>query len=443
MANYGVEVFRGRRWPTQMKISGINAPAETWAVDPALPPLGSDPRYPTSDLIVIPRGRLLSVRPDSHTNSQLQYSDEAYLTIADGVNNKPVGYTESNIFRKWPQRIQIRPLVSKQEFIALPYLTTINDVYGALTPGDKITAYYGAYNSTTPNPMERGRIVKWVGRRGYVQHVGTAANIVVLSEANLSPFAPKVLAAWSATGALVWPEGNAATVSWNSGSGAWQVDLPGNTITASVVLYEWGQGPEQIAGEVVRIQRIDANHLMHGWLQWVTDNFAQWDYPPMAMRVPVTDVTNETNTDLTVIVAGQTYRLKHRPVAFWRPIKVEVKDCVITTESGTTISLDNSTWYELPLADVPYANWTMGKWHSIDPFTGVLSFSGNIVFNNPGQAREDIRVSYSYETSYRDGRLWASGQMGLTDGSGGSGIVGMPAHLDVPGVAGELRVIIY
>jgi hypothetical protein len=276
-----------------------------------------------------------------------------------------------------------------------------------------------------------------------VQYVGTAANVVVLSEANLSPFAPKVLAAWSATGALVWPEGNAATVSWNSTSGAWQVDLPGTSITASVVLYEWGQGPEQIAGEVVRIQKIDATHLMHGWLQWVTDNFAQWDYPPMAMRVPVTDVTNETDTDLTTIVAGQSYRLKHRPVAFWRPIKVEVKDCVITTESGTTISLDNSTWYELPLADVPYANWTMGKWHSIDPFTGVLSFSGNIVFNNPSQAAPDIRVSYSYETSYRDGRLWASGQMGLTDGSGGSGIVGMPAHLDVPGIAGELRVIIY
>ena len=85
----------------------------------------------------------------------------------------------------------------------------------------------------------------------------------------------------------------------------------------------------------------------------------------------------------------------------------------------------------------------MGKWHTIDPFTGVLSFASNIVFNNPSQARPDIRVSYEYETSYRDGRLWAAGQMGLTDGSGGSGIPGMPAHLDVPGVAGELRVIIY
>jgi len=441
MANYGVEVFKGRRWPTQLKISGMNAPAETWAVDPSLPPLGQDPRYPTSDMIVIPRGRLVAVHPQMHTHSEWQYSDEAYVTIADGVDNKPAGYTESNVFHKWPQRIQVRPVVSRQEFIALPYLTTINDAYGALQPGDKITAYYGAYNSTTPNPMEKGRIVKWVGRRVYAFRAAGAAQTVTLANANLSPFPPTLLAAYNGTGALVWPNGSNATVSWNSTQGAWDVSLPAN-VSGQVFLFEWGQGPEQIAGEVVRIQKIDANHLMHGWLQWVTDNYPAWDYPPMAVKVPVTDVANETGTSLTVIEAGVSYRLANRPVAFWRPIKVEVRNVQLLNADGTWGSTITS-WTELPLADVPYANWAMGKHYQVDPFTGVLTFLGNIRFTGTSPYTNDIRVSYSYETSYRDGRLWASGIMGLTDGSGGSGIPGMPTHLDVPGVAGELRVIIY
>lgn len=447
MANYGVEVFRGRRWPTQMRVSGINAPAETWQVDPSLPPLGSDPRYPTSDLIVIPRGRLLAVRPDMHTAAP--YSDEAYLTIADGSTNKPIGYTESNIFRKWPQRIQIRPVVSKQEFIVLPYVAAINALYGTLSPGDRITAYFGSVTSTVPNPMERGRIVKWVPRRAYHATLSGASSTVPLAAANLPMVQPRVIAAFNADGALLYPLG--LSVSYSFSSGNWVATFSGSGAqNVKAVLYEWGQDVDQIAGEVVRIQFIDSQHLMHGWLQWVTDNYPAWDYPPYAVRVPTTDVSNETAPDLTYDASAGLFRLKHRPVAMWKPIRVEVSHCTIQHEDGSTQVVADGTWFQLPLADVPYANWTMGKWHVIDPFMGTLRLSSNIQFaanvNNPATK---VRVSYAYETSYRDGRLWASGQMGITDGSGGSGLVGVPAHLDVPVdlsspyAFGELRVIIY
>lgn len=444
MPNYGLEVFKGRRWPTQMRVSGINAPAETWAVDPSLPPLGSDPRFPTSDLIVIPRGRLIAVRPDMHTAAP--YSDEAYLTIADGSTNKPIGYTESNVFRSWPQRIQVRPVVSKQEFIVLPYITTINDAYGALEPGDRITAYFGSVTSTSPNPMEKGRIVKWVPRKLYAVKGGSAGATQALPAAVYPAFKPRVIAAFDNAGALLYPGLADPTVSWNSG-GYWQATFSGaGSANVQSVIYEFGQDVDQIAGEVVRIQRIDSSHLMHGWLQWVTDNYPAWDYPPMAIRVPVTDVgnvndagdaDNETPTHLS---GGHEFQLANRPVAFWKPIKVWIKGSFVN-ESGQTVT-DGGGWLEMPLADVPYANWAMGKYHVIDPFTGRLTFSSNVTITQTGGTYQ-VKVAYSYETSYRDGRLWASGQMGLTDGSGGSGIVGMPAHLDVPGVAGELRVIIY
>jgi len=418
-----------------IKISGIGAMAETWAVDPGLPPLGQDPYRPTSDMIIIPRGRLLAVHPTRHLYSggPDSYEDETFLTIADGVSNRPIGYTESNIMRKWPQRIQVRPVASKQDFIALPYLTTINDLYGALNSGDRITAYFGS-NVGAANPSLRGHVVKWVGRRAYLHRAASAGTAIDIPAANLFPFQPRVLAAFNNTGALAWPNGQDITLAWQP-AGYWRVTFP---VSVQFVLYEWGQDVDQIAGEVVRIQKIDAGNLMHGWLQWVTDRFADWDYPPMAMRVPTTAVTNEAPSHITG-GGGRLFQLAKYPVAFWKPIKVEIQGSYVT-EDGQTVTL--STWGELPLADIPYANWAMGKYHTIDPFTGRLTFTENVTISQTS-GNYNVRVSYEYETSYRDGRLWASGQLGITDGSGGSGIPGMPAYLDVPGVAGELRVVIY
>lgn len=425
MPNFGVQPMYGRRWPTQIKLSGINAPAEQFILDPSLPPLGTDPRYPTLDQIVIPRGRILAVRPDPYN-----YGDYTILTMADGVNNKPIGYTQTNILRQHPQTIQWPPVVVKQEFIELPYITTVNDLYGQLRAGDRITAYFGSMTSTSPNPMDRGRIVKWVPRQAHMYSGGSAGTQHNLPAAVYPAFQPRVLAAYNANGQLV--PGLTAAFNWDASNGNWRVTFSGaNANTVQHVLYEFGQDADQIVGEVVRIQRIDQANLMQGWLEWVTDNFAQWDYPPLAIRVPTSDVTNETPA---TVVAGSQYRFLRRPIAFWKPIKVEIQGSYLT-EDGQTVS-SGAGWLEMPLGTEWVANWSIGKYHSIDPWTGMLYFSSNVTVT-------DVRVSYSYETSYRDGRLWASGQMGLTDGSGGSGIIGMPPHLDVPNVAGAMRVIIY
>jgi len=422
MPNFGVQPLAGRRWPTQLKLSNIQAPAEQFIVDPALPPLGTDPRYPTLDQIVIPRGRILAVRREPYT-----YGDYTILTIADGVNNKPIGYATTNILRQHQQTIQWPPVAVKQEFIELPYIVTVNDAYGQLYAGDRVTAYFGSLTSTTPNPMDRGRIVKWLPKQVHLYDAASAGTTIGLPAAAYPAFPPRVLAAYNASGALL-PAVTVSSVTWNGTAGYWEV-----TFSAAVktVLFEFGQDADQIVGEVVRIQRIDQAHLMQGWLEWVTDNFAQWDYPPLAIRVPTSDVSNETPA---TVVAGSQYRLLHRPVAFWKPIKVEIQGSYIN-ENGDTVS-SGAGWMEMPLGNEWVANWSIGKYHSIDPWTGMLYFSANVTVTA-------VRVSYSYETSYRDGRLWASGQIGLTDGSGGSGIVGMPPHLDVPNVAGAMRVIIY
>lgn len=410
----GSQPFAGRIWNPGTKISGMSSPAEEWIVDPTLPPLGTDPRYPTSDQIVIPRGRILAVRADTTS-----YTGRAVLTIADGVNNKPGGYTESNIFRQWEERLQWMPSMSRQEFIEVPYVASINGAYGTLSGGDKITAYYGSATSRTAIPNDKGKIVKWTERTLYSQAY-TASGSVPLSSANYSGFTPRVVMAWNGTSII-----SSGAVSYNWSGSYWIANFAN---TATAVLYTFGQSTDQIAGEVVRIEPISASHHLGGWLEWVTDNFLAWEYPPQLMRVPTTDVTTETPTT----VSTNWYRLANKPIAPWKAINVVVTGTLVAPD-GTTTTLSSTTLS--PATDIPFVDYTMGTYYNVNPVTGDLYISGNVTVNS-------ITVDYSYETAYRDGRLFNQGIVGLTDGRY-SGVPGTPANLEVSGVVGSLRCIIY
>lgn len=416
MALIGSQPFAGRVWTPGVKISGMNSPAEEWVVDPNLVPLGTDPRYPTTDQIVIPRGRILAVRPDTTS-----YTGRAILTIADGTNNKPGGYTEVNIFRQWEEKIQWMPSMSRHEFIEVPYVSAINGAYGVPAGGDKITAYYGSATSRTATPNDKGKIVKWVEKKLYAKTQAASA-LVELSAANLPAFTPRIVVAWDTATVIT---SGAVSVAWNNAFGCWVATF-GETVTT--VIYEFGQGPDQIAGEVIRVEPISAAHHLSGWLEWVTDNFLAWEYPPQLMRVPTTDVTNETPSTVT---AGSWYRLANKPIAPWKPIVVTVTGSLVAPD-GTVTSLSST---DLSTADLPFVDYTLGQYYNVNPVTGDLFFSSNVTVSS-------VVVDYSYETSYRDGRLFNAGIIGLTDGRY-SGVPGTPANLEIAGVVGSLRCIIY
>lgn len=412
----GSQPFAGRVWTPGVKISGMNSPAESWVVDPNLVPLGTDPRYPSSDQIVIPRGRILAVRPDTTS-----YTGQAVLTIADGVSNKPAGYTETNIFRQWEEKVQWMPSMSREEFIEVPYVASVNGAYGVPAGGDKITAYYGSATSTTAVPNDKGKIVKWMEKKLYLK-TSSASATVQLSAANLPAFTPRVIVAWNGT-TLV--DGSTVSVAWNPTFGCWVATIPGS---ATALVYEFGQSADQIAGEVVRVEPISAAHHLSGWLEWVTDNFLAWEYPPQLLRVPTTDVTNETPATIT---SGSWYRLANKPIAPWKSIVVTVTGTLVAPD-GTVTTLTSTP---LSTADMPFVDYTMGQYYNVNPVTGDLYFASNVTVNS-------VTVSYSYETSYRDGRLFNAGIIGLTDGRY-SGVPGTPANLEVAGVVGSLRCIIY
>ena len=419
MALHGAVPFKDRVWNPGVKISGMNSPAEEWMVDPNLPPLGTDPRYPTTDQIVIPRGRLLAVRQDTTT-----YTGRAVLTIADGTTStRPQGYTETNIFREWQEKIQWMPSMSRQEFIEVPYVAAINAAYGALYGGYKIAAFDGwsvANGAAAPNDV--GKIVKWTPNTTYSVTIA-ASTMVALPQAVYHGITPVIILAWD--GASVSATGSSATLTWNNTYQQWIATFKQ---TVTTVLYSFGHTAAQIAGEVIRIEPVTTAHHLSGWLEWVTDNFLAWEYPPQLMRVPVTAVTTETPSTVT---AGSVYCLANKPVAPWVNIDVIVTGSLIAPD-GTSTTLTSTT---MSKADLPFVDYTMGTYYNINPITGYLYFSSNVTVSS-------VTVSYSYETSYRDGRLFNQGIVGLTDGKY-SGVPGTPANLEVAGVVGSLRCLIY
>jgi hypothetical protein len=412
----GSEPFQNRVWNPGTRISGMNSPAEEWVVDPNLVPLGSDPRYPSTDQIVIPKGRLLAVRPDTSS-----YTGQAVLTIFDGVTNKPAGYTEHDLYRQWPEKIQWMPSMSRQEFMEMPYVQSINAAYGTPAAGDKITGYYGTATGINPVPNDRGKIVKWVEKRVYFVAAPVASAIISLLPANYSGFTPRIVVAYNGS----TPATGAVSTNYDTTAGNWMATF--STAVTSII-FEWGQSADKIAGEVIRIEPISSAHHLSGWLEWVTDNFLAWEYPPQLLRVPTTAVVNEVPT---VIVPGQWYRLANKPIAPWIPATVTVTGQQVAPD-GTVTILNNSNMSQ---SDMPFVDYTMGQYYNLNPVTGDLYFSSNVTVTS-------VTVSYSYETQYRYGRLFNPGVIGLTDGRY-SGVPGTPANLEIAGVVGSLRCIIY
>jgi len=416
MPYIGSQVSATERWNPGVVVSeGVGEPFEEWEVYDLLPALGNDPRR-TSDLIVIPAGRLIGIYPDS-----VSVTTRAKLTLADGVTVKPSGFARTNFYQKAPNKAQWAPLLSRACVIEVPYVAAVNAAYGALAGGMPVTAYFGDTDSTVQTPNDVGKIVKWIGKTVY--HKNQSANVAcTLTSAALPAFTPVILMAWNA--GTVLASGASCTPAWDTGTDTWIATF-GNQVTD--VLYTYGQGPEMIAGEVIRIEPITTSHELSGWLKWVTVDMSDPMTASMITRVPVTSVSTET----PAAVSTGVYRLAYYPVAAWKPITVTVTGSLVGRD-GTVTTLTST---EMSAASLPYTDYTRGAWYTIDSLTGYLRFPSNVTVSS-------VTVSYYYETSYRQGKAWGQGIPGLTDGQY-TGVPGTPGSLEVSGCVGSLRCLIY
>jgi len=413
----------GRTWPTQLKISGINAIGEPFIVDSTLPGLGHDPKFPT-DVVVIPRGRLVAV-----AQSEVA-AGKTVVTLADGLNNTPLGYATANIFRTYPGTAQPHPVVAKQELIEVPYVASVNDAYSLaisatrrLQRGVKIMPYYGSVTSQTKAYNDVGKIVEWVPKKVFAQ-TATASSTVTLNNANLPGIQPRVI--YSSNAGTV--TGAATGYVWNSSANKWQAKF---NASVDFVLYEFGADADQIAGEVVAVELINDSSLkneLDGWLKWVTDDFEAWEQPPI-FKVRPTTTTSETVTGAAAVTS---FTLSHKPVDPYRAVTITITGTVIGSDGSTTAV----SGYQLPLQeDAPFVDYCKGQDYAINPLTGEVTLFSSVEATT-------IEIEYSYFSPYAEGIEFAPGQIGLTDGRY-SGVAGTPAHLEVPGVNGALRVAIY
>jgi hypothetical protein len=439
----------GRRWSAELEISDLKAPAENFKLDPTLPILGQDPKFPT-DLIVIPKGRLLGVAAKvitSGTGAALDTSTsedhKTILTLADGVTYSPIGYAGFTMHSQWyADRMQALPAVFKQKLIALPYVASStgfsNGAYGDLTQGDKITAYAGKGSTSTIDPRHKGKVVKWVEKSRYTVHTGTATTStgIRLASATFSPFTPTNVVGWTADGVPT-----SATVAWQSNAQGWVATFATSGVKS--YSYTWGQGIQQIAGTILGLEIIDSD--LPGWLKWVRDNYGVWDLPRMQMPgwcTAAAVTTGDTLTDLgngafQIAVGGPSHQ-----IAAYKEIVVQIGDGCLYLDGDTGTWTAASGVTSLPrFSNMYLTDYSIGKNYSVNPITGILQLWGVAQADGTAIEASDITMSYYYE-DIDTGVRYDSGQMMLTDAFYSGLSTGTPTAYDIAGSVGIMKIMV-
>lgn len=427
----------GNVWPGELGVSRLDAPSEVYKLDPTLPVIGIDPKF-DSDQVVIGRGRLVGLKGTADTSSGISQTPpgsahETVLTVADGVNVAPVGFAPYNMFKRWEERLPgNRPVFERNHMIAVPYVKAINETYGVLTQGDKITAL------SCTDPRRKGAIVKWIPKTFVMLAIVGADPAAVLScPANLPVTA---LAVFSAAGALSDATTEGVVFAAND-DGFWTVAAT-NSCT---VLLEYGQDAGMCAGEVYGIE---TNSDVPGFLKWVGDGFGAWDMPPMYAPA---DSELVQATEFASFVGAGAFKLEatdvkldpQKPIDVYAAGDVWLQDVDGTWAAYTTGDL-------LPKATFSGADQTQGKNYTVNPFTGVVQFFG-VSTSDPATSITaldiDDTVLFSinyYRDLIRGNPVYGTGQLGYSDGLGIDGIpAGTPPQFAVDGSIGILRVAIH
>lgn len=443
---YGGFLPQPGRWHSGVKLGGINTLPIECVVDETLPSLGQDFHFPNRDFVVIPRGRVIGARGTDLT----RLLGTTVLTLATGVDplnvpaqltslfqfigNCPVGYAPFHIYRDFSGLPADKPVPVNHETTELPY-TAINEAYNTawnggsrLLVGERVMPYLGTNNSLAPIAQDKGKWVRFVPRQVWADFYATPSGVVQLSKAVFPAFLPKVIMAFDPAGAPLLS--GSVSVQYDSNFQKWTATF-GQTVRS--VIYEYGASNAMSYGFVAGIEPVGtaggingSSHELGGWLKWVTDQFGLWEWPPIVGTRPFTQVSNEI-----LSVTNNTAVVANKPIIPYKALTITVTG-TLRASDGTSTTLNGST---LSLADTQYFNdYSQGQYYDLDWLSGTLTFSNALTITA-------ATITYFYESNFREGLKWDAGIIGLTDGRD-SGIVGLPAHLDVAGVRGVLRVAV-
>lgn len=444
-------------WGDHVRISGPNVgttPPEPWLVDPYLPILENDHDDPRRG-VVIPAGRICGVGTSAQVNSSyrrtLTSSGRMPISLHDGKNLTPFGVATSKIYRRFDDYLadSYQPTISKEILAEFTYVTSVNDAYGTLSAGDRVTSYWGSTTSTSNiNFLERGRPVKWFAKKTYMQNGSAGASHPL--DATIYPgITPRIIAAMADDGSYI---GATSALTFNGSS--WTAGFTGTgSGTVENVWFEYGQDADQIVGEISSIRSLSELAQEDQIFKYVESG--AWMDVPLALQkkaitsVALTDPTSDGETPTTV-TAGREYRVQNYPMDIHSPVIVYIQGTVVDAE-GTATEYTSSDWYRLPDGLVRDSRSTFyGTYHSINWSTGLIELASNLTVTA-------IKIGYSYITDSRDGIVkYGQGVYNLTDGNnltGGAQVsgttvvptdpTGVQAHLNRADVKGAFRVFVY
>lgn len=459
----GIHDFKadGHRWISGRELSGPTVgerSIEFLEVDETLPTLAVDSRHPAA-LVAIPWGRFVGIGTSAPINGGANpyrlsntHSGNSKLTISDGKNINPVGMSTHQMFKSGAVNFgeADNTVGFRRQFkMEVPYATAYNDAHGGLISGDSVMPFFGSVVTSDRAGVDFrqvGKPVRFLSKG--VFHANTAASgSVGLTSAIYASITPKVV--YARNGAT-FVSASATALSFNVGAGYWVASF---SSPVTDVDYTWGAEADMRAGEVVRIESLSNIQKDNPLFRYVESPESAFDFPMAEGEYAVTTVGSGADpvtgsgweTPATV-TANVEYRLAKYPLSVKSPVYIAIAATVRDINGSSVVYSGGGNaadWLILPTDGFADARgWFTGRYHSINPSTGVIKLSSNI------SNVTAVRAQYTYITNPIDGiAVTGSGISQLTRGeyapTNNKPSYGIPAHLNTQGTNGAMRLYVY
>lgn len=422
--NLGGQLLPGSLQAPLSEISGIQAPSESYLIDPELPVV--DTIFTQGQQTFVQISKFTAVGAKAETVADDSAGVKPYLTIAGGgdTDPNPIGVALFNLYKEFPNRMNAsQPTYIRQTYLRYPFVNLnvgTNSVYNSNLTGT-------LYNGDFVCPDSFGRPVKYVPRKN-ITHVGVldGSKSINVPSANVQYAPISNVKVFKINGTAL----TVASRAWDSNAGCYNVvTSDGAQNDVVVVTIDFGHLPTKVYGQVGRISTGRDLNSLAGWLR--REMGTNFPFAPMVNPMLVTKVIEQEIT-LNPAAPGVTGAAVTDVNSDGKWIRVKVPAYMLdpTRTIAVQYAQDGTNYTTLANSEVTllYSGQDRGPKFAVEPTAGVFTIW---VPDAAATTSSKVKLTYSYDFIYPHAAFGANpnlmGNAGLgikylTDGTWTGGV---------------------
>lgn len=413
---HGSQPLPGAAQAPLSEISGIDAIAEEFAVDPTLPVVDTIYAEGQQLWVKIPKFRIVGIKQRALGNDNS--ANRPFLTLAGPLDTQanPLGAAYFDLYAELSNRPQaMSSTVIKQSYLRYPFVNgTVGD---ATLYNTNLTGL--VYEGDLLAPDQFGRPVKFVPKRTItVVGVADADGKVAIADASVRYLPVKNVKAFSVAGVA-----QTATAAWVTDKYVVDTDAAENTVV--VISLEVGHEPTKIYGQVGRVKTGRDLESLAGWLQ--RDMSRQFPLSPMVNFMltnqrTALEILLDPSAHSTDPADGQSFDgISVSDVESngqW--VRVLLPDRYIDTTRGVIVQYSQNGTDYVTLANAElnlmYSGQDIGPSFAIEPVSGTLVLW--LAAADAATTASKVKLTYAYDMVYPHPNFGANANLQGNNGTG-------------------------